>query len=130
MYLRIASNSALSTIGDCSDSISLCSGDLVEDVAEIAEPRAHRHDVALAQAIDRRVGDLAEVLPEVMVHAAIGVGQHRERRVVAHRADGFLAVLDHGMEDHLEILDRPADRELAAAQLVGREALLVAARPA
>jgi hypothetical protein len=24
------------------------------------------------------------------------------------------------MEDHLEILDRPADRELAAAQLVGR----------
>ena len=27
MYLRIASNSALSTIGDCSESISLCSGD-------------------------------------------------------------------------------------------------------
>ena len=26
MYLRIASNSALSTIGDCNDSISLCSG--------------------------------------------------------------------------------------------------------
>ena len=26
MYLRIASNSALSTMGDCSDSISLCSG--------------------------------------------------------------------------------------------------------
>ena len=59
------------------------------------------------------------------MHAAIGVAQHRKRRVVAHRAHGLLAVIDHGMEDHLEILDRPADRELAAAQLVGREAGLV-----
>ena len=58
-----------------------------------------------------------------MVHAAIGVAQHRERRVVAHRADSLLGVLDHGMEDRLEVLDRPARRELAAAQFVGREVL-------
>ena len=58
-----------------------------------------------------------------MVHAAIGVGEHRQRRVVTHRADGFLAVLDHGMEDRLEILDRPAGGELPAAQFVGREML-------
>ena len=32
------------------------------------------------------------------------VGQHGERRVVAHRADGLLGVLDHRMEDQLEIL--------------------------
>ena len=98
-------------------------GAFVEDVAQVAEPRAQGHDVAFAQAVDRRVGDLAEILPEVMVHAAIGVRQHRERRVVAHRAHGFLAVLDHGMEDHLEILDRPARRELPAAQLVRRKML-------
>ncbi len=98
-------------------------GAFVEDVAEIAEPRAQGHDVALAQAVDRRVGDLAEILPEIMVHAAIGVAEHRERRVVAHRAHGFLAVLDHGMEDHFQILDRPAGRELPAAQLVRLEML-------
>ncbi len=59
------------------------------------------------------------------MHAAIGVRQHRERRVVAHRAHGFLGVLDHRVEDHLEILDRPAGGELAPPQLVGREVLAV-----
>ena len=98
-------------------------GTLVEDVAEVAQPRADRHDVALAQGVDRRVGHLAEILAEVVVHAAIGVRQHRERRVVAHRADGLLAVLDHGMEDHFQILDRPARRELPAAELIGLEML-------
>ena len=33
------------------------------------------------------------------------LGQHGERRVVAHRAHGFLAVLDHRMKDELEIFD-------------------------
>ena len=39
----------------------------------IAEPRAQGHDVAFAERVDRRIGDLAKILPEVMVHATIGV---------------------------------------------------------
>ena len=44
--------------------------------------------------------------------------QHGERRVVAHRADGFLAVLHHRMKDQLEIFERRSGGDLAAAQFV------------
>jgi hypothetical protein len=37
---------------------------LVEHVLQIAEPRLQAHHPVLAQAVDRRVGHLAEVLPE------------------------------------------------------------------
>ena len=57
------------------------------------------------------------------MHAAIGIRQHRERRIVAHRTDSLLGILDHGMEDHLEVFDRPARGELAAAQLIRLEVL-------
>ena len=53
-----------------------------------------------------------------MVQAAIMVGQHGERRVVAHRADRFLGVLDHRMQDQLEILEVQPKATLAAAQLL------------
>src|SRR5258708_32526149 len=56
-----------------------------------------------------------------MMEPAILVRKHGERRVVAHRADGFLALLDHRLEDELELLEAPADGGLAAAQLVARE---------
>ena len=36
--------------------------------------------------IDRRVRDLAEILPEIMRQRPVAVREHRERRVVAHRA--------------------------------------------
>ncbi len=90
---------------------------LVEDVAEIAEPGVERHHPRLAQAVDRRIGDLAEVLPEEVMQAAIVVRQHRQRRVVAHRADGFLGVGDHRLQDQLDVLEAPAERHLAPAQL-------------
>ena len=57
-----------------------------------------------------------------MVQAAILVGQHGDRRVVAHRADGFLRVLHHRVQDQFQLLQREADRELAAAQRLGIEA--------
>ena len=60
---------------------------------------------ASRKAIDRRVGDLAEILPEKMVQAAILVRQHGQRRVVAHRAGRFLAVLHHRLKNQLQILD-------------------------
>ena len=50
-----------------------------------------------------------------MVQAAIVVGEHRERRVVAHGDDGFLGLLDHRLEHQLEIFQRKPRGHLAAA---------------
>src|SRR5581483_11562404 len=90
----------------------------VENVAEIAEPRLQAHYPLLAQAVDRRIGYLAEILPEEMVEAAILLGKHGERRVVAHRANRFFSFLRHRLQDELEVLEAPAERDLATPQLV------------
>ena len=94
---------------------------LIEDVAQIAQAGAQAHHPRFAQAVDRRVGDLAEVLAEEMVQAAIMVGQHRQRRVVAHGADRFLAFLDHGLKDQLHVLHGQAIGKLAALEFLGRQ---------
>ncbi len=41
----------------------------------------------LADGVDGRVGDLGEELVEVVEEVARLLGEHRQRRVVAHRAD-------------------------------------------
>ena len=46
---------------------------LVEDIAEIAEPRLKAHHPVFAKRIDRRIGDLAERLAEKMMESAISV---------------------------------------------------------
>ena len=89
---------------------------LVEDVAEIAEPGAERHHPLLAQGIDGRVGDLTEILAEEVMERPVLLGEHGQRRVVAHRADRFLCLLDHRVEHQLQILHGDADGELAASQ--------------
>ncbi len=55
------------------------------------------------------------------MQAAILVRQHRQRRVVAHRADGFLAVLGHGLEDQLHVFHRQIETGLAAGQRLARD---------
>ena len=50
----------------------------------LAKSGGQRHHRRFAQAVDRRVGHLGKVLPEEMVQAAILVGQHSNRRIVAH----------------------------------------------
>ena len=91
---------------------------LGQDVTQVAEPGLERHDPALAQRIDGRVGNLAEVLPEEVMQAAVMVGEHGQRGVVAHGADRLLGVLDHGVEDELQVLHGHAEGQLPAAQLV------------
>ena len=90
---------------------------LVVDVAEIAEAGLQAHHPPFAQRVDRRVGDLAELLAEEVVQAAIVPGEHGQRRVVAHRAHRLLGVEHHGREDQLHVLDGEAVERLAAAQL-------------
>jgi hypothetical protein len=81
-------------------------GVLGQDVAEVLEPGLQAHHAGFAQGIDRRVGHLAEVLAEEVAERPVLFGQHGQRRVVAHRADGFLALLDHGGEDHFQVFQR------------------------
>ena len=64
----------------------------LEQIALRAEARLGGGDDFLADAVDRRIGDLREQLLEVVVEQLRLVREHGERRVVAHRADGFDAV--------------------------------------
>ena len=91
---------------------------LGQDVAEVLEPGLQAHHRRFAQAVNRRVGDLAEVLAEEVAERAVAVGQHRQRRVVAHRADGLLGLLDHRGEDQLHVFQRHAGGGLAAGQFL------------
>ncbi len=72
-------------------------------VAEIAEARFQTHHAFFAQRVDRRIGDLAEILPEIMRQRAVLIGEHGEWGVIAHRTNGFFAVLHHRVEDQFEV---------------------------
>ena len=72
----------------------------------------------LADAVDRRIGDLREELLEIVVEQARPVGEHRQRGVVAHRADGLDAVARHRRDDDALILVRVAEGDLALQQRV------------
>ena len=71
-----------------------------------------RHEL-LADAVERRIGDLGEELLEVVVEQPRPVRQHGERRVGAHGAHGLLAVHRHGREEDAQVLVRVAEGELA-----------------
>ena len=60
------------------------------------------------------VGDLRELLGEVVEQHAAALGEHRHRRVVAHRAERLLAGVGHRREQHLEVLFGVAEGPLAA----------------
>ena len=94
----------------------------VEQVGLRADAGADRHHDRLADRVDRRVGDLREQLLEVGEQRRRLVGEHREREVVAHRADRLLALGRHRREQHAQVLLRVAERELAGAQRLARDA--------
>ena len=56
-----------------------------------------------------------------MMQAAILLGQHGDRRVVAHAARGFDCILHHRVQNGLELLERHADCKLAPAQSLAGE---------
>ena len=81
-----------------------------------------RHDHFFANRVDGGVGDLREALLEVVVEHAGLVGEHRQRRVVAHRAQR-IAALAHDVEEHeLHGLGGVAERLHALEQRVLVEA--------
>jgi hypothetical protein len=93
-------------------------GRLVEEVALRADARGQRHDDGLADRVDRRVRHLREELLEVGEQRGALVGEHGERGVVAHGADGLLALAGHGREQDAQVLLAPAERLLLDVQRV------------
>ena len=80
------------------------------------EDRGHQ---LLADRVQRRVRHLGEELLEVVEQRLGTFGEHGQGRVVAHRADRFLAVCPHRAEDVLEVFQRVAERLLALEQRPG-----------
>ena len=65
----------------------------LEDVQLRATAGFQRHHDRFAQRVDRRVGDLGKLLPEVVGEQARAARQHRHRRIIAHGAHRLLAAL-------------------------------------
>src|SRR5690348_16231541 len=66
---------------------------LAEQVRARADHRHQRHHQLLADRIDRRIGDLGEVLLEVIVEELGLLREHGDRRIGAHRTPGSSASL-------------------------------------
>src|SRR5690606_3413715 len=95
----------------------------IVDVKQIGlgtNERHQRHHKLFANGVDRRVGDLSEQLPEIVVERFGTVRQHGKRRIVTHRASGFFAVGSHGLQHKLEVFLSPAESLLTIKQRSGR----------
>ncbi len=79
-------------------------GPLLEEVAARPETGRQGHHQLLADGVNGRVGDLGEELLEVGEEIETAVAEHCQRGIVAHRADGLLAVPRHRGDDHLQLL--------------------------
>jgi hypothetical protein len=66
--------------------------------------------------INRRIGDLRKQLLEIVVKRLVLVRQNRQRRIVAHRADGLFAVRGHRHHQELDVFLRVSKRLLAVEQ--------------
>ena len=88
----------------------------VEQIRPRPDDRDQAHHQFFADRIDRRVGDLREVLLEIGEQRLRLVRQRRNRRVVAHRADRFLAGRGHRRHQELEVFLRVAEGLLAIEQ--------------
>ena len=94
----------------------------IEEIGPRPDQRHQRHHRFLANRVDGRVGDLGEVLVEIIVKQARLVRQHRRRDVAAHGTDRFLADLGHRAEEELDVFLGVAEGLLAVQEglLVGR----------
>ena len=73
-----------------------------QQVGPRADHRHQRHHQLLADRIDRRVGDLGEVLLELVVEQLGLPREHRDRRVRAHRAHRIVRLRPlHRLEEEL-----------------------------
>ena len=85
----------------------------LEEVTFGANISFERHNDVLADGVDRRICNLGEKLTEVVVdHPSLG--RHaRERGIVAHGPEGFLAIRDHREHEEIELFDRVTEGQQA-----------------
>ncbi len=87
---------------------------------EEVAPRAKQHltggDQFLADAVDRRIGDLREQLLEIVVQQTRLVRQRRQRRVVAHRPGGLNAQPPHRVDQQALVFEGVAEGNLPMHQ--------------
>ena len=88
----------------------------IEQVRPRPDDRDETHHQFLADRVDRRIGDLGEVLLEIGEKKLRLLRQRRDRRVVAHRADRFLAGRRHRRHQDLEVFLGVAEHLLAIEQ--------------
>ena len=88
----------------------------VEEIAFGTETGLGGSDDFFANGVDRGIGDLRKELFEVIVEQARLIGEHGERRVVAHRADGFDAILGHRHENDALVFVGVTEGDLALEQ--------------
>ncbi len=84
-----------------------------EQRAAAPQVHAQRHDQRLAQRIDGRVRHLGEALPQVGVQGWRHPRERRNRGVVSHAPDAVLAGAAHRFEPVAQILEAPAEGDLA-----------------
>ena len=91
-----------------------------QNVGKVRETRFEAHHMPLTQAVDGRICHLAEILTEELADQAGLIADDGQRRVIAHRSNGFLAIFDHRREDHFNIFKRHAGGDLTLGQFRAR----------
>ncbi len=94
-------------------------GGFLEDVALGTQTGFQRHHDGFAQRVDRRVGHLGELLAEVVVGRTHAARQHGHGRVVAHRADRFLALFGQRAQYLVTLLEGDLVHLHVLLELVG-----------
>ena len=89
-----------------------------EHIALGTEAGIQRHHDRFADRIDRRVGDLRKLLAQVIKWRAHLLRQHRHRRIVAHRANRFLAILRQHADHLIALFEGQLELLLVSQQLI------------
>ena len=100
----------------------------VQEIRPRPDDGDERHHELLADGVDGRVGDLREVLPEVVRKGLRTRREHRDRVVRSHRPDRLLRSLGHRGHEELDVLAGVAERLLALEQGLVRGRLGVPVR--
>ena len=92
-------------------------GVMPQQVRARADHGHQRHHQFLADRIDRRVGDLGEILLEIMEQQLGLVGQDGDGRVGAHGSDRVVALARHRFEEEVDVFLGVAEGLLLTQQL-------------
>ena len=98
-------------------------GCLFEQVLLVAERRIERHHRPLADRIDRGVRDLREALLEIVEEQPRTIGEAGERGVLAHRAQGLLALGRHRAHQESDVFERVSEGLLQREVMIAVERL-------